>query len=96
MQRPGTQNLLMVPHPNQNENPSPAIAPAIAAMRSIHALALDSVANALMPIMSVEPGTTVPMTGTASDNANMKIATYAYCECPETKAMTGEKYDMMQ
>jgi hypothetical protein len=46
--------------------------------------------------MSVEPGTTVPMTGTASDNANMKIATYAYCECPETKAMTGEKYDMMQ
>jgi hypothetical protein len=45
--------------------------------------------------MSVEPGTTVPITGIASDNASRKIAARAYCGCPPIKSTIAAKYDVI-
>src|SRR5664280_2219350 len=77
--------------PAQNDNPSPTIAPEIAAIRRIHGFTLALVAKALMAMTSVEPGTTVPTTGIASDKASRKIAKCAYCGCAETKSTSAEK-----
>jgi hypothetical protein len=38
--------------------------------------------------MAVEPGTTVPTTGTASDNASRKTAINAKCGCDPTKSIS--------
>src|SRR4030095_818687 len=80
--------------PNQNDNPSPIIAPAVAAITSSHGFALALVARALMPMMSVERGTTVPTTDMASDSASRKIAICVYCECAGKKSTRVEKYDV--
>src|SRR5262245_28305094 len=54
-----------------------------------------AVASALIARISVEPGTTVPITGTASDSASRKTATNDSCGCAPTKSTNGEKYEVM-
>src|ERR1700737_1413410 len=53
--------------PSQNDKPSPAMAPAVAATSRSQGFTTAAVARALIPTMSVEPGTTVPITGMASE-----------------------------
>jgi len=50
------------------------MAPNVAATSSSHGLMLASIASALMATMRVEPGTTVPTIGMASENASRNTA----------------------
>jgi hypothetical protein len=63
------------------------MAPAMAAVSSSHRLISAWTASALTATMRVEPGTTVPTIGIASENASRKTAQAAYCGCRETKAV---------
>jgi hypothetical protein len=63
--------------PSQNDKPCPAMAPPVAATSRSQGFTTAAVARALIPTMSVEPGTTVPITGMASDNASRKTAVSA-------------------
>jgi hypothetical protein len=46
-----------------------------------------------MPMMLVEPGTTVPITGMASDRARIKTATKAKIGCAPVHSMSAWKND---
>src|SRR5215469_100316 len=80
---------------SQNEKPSPAIAPATAAMSSPQGLIFAAVASALIAMISEEPGTTVPITGTASDSANRKTARNDSCGCAPTKSTRPAKEEFI-
>ncbi len=77
--------------PSQNDKPSPTMAPAVAATSRNQGLTSAPAARALIAITSVEPGTTVPITGMASDNASRKTAATAYCGCAPTNSTNPEK-----
>jgi hypothetical protein len=64
------------------------MAPIVAAIRRTQGLISAVVASALIPRMLVEPGTTVPTTGMASERASRKTAINAKCGCDPTKSMT--------
>jgi len=57
------------------------MAPIVAATSRNQGAILALVARALMAATSVEPGTTVPTIGMASERARKKIAQHAYCGC---------------
>ena len=56
-------------------------APSTAATSSAQGMIPAVVASALIAKMSVDPGTTVPITGTASDSASRKTARNDSCGC---------------